>query len=160
MSEWLASQLRTAMADGRLAVGSRLPATRVLAAELHVARGVVTEAYQRLVEDGRVLGRGRAGTIVVASPVDVSSDQSWASMAVLPAPPPFFVREPGDDIFDRLRNAPARIDLSPGVPDLAAFPRASWQRAERAVLKVLVPSDFGYGNPAGTLALRRACAIG
>ncbi|MGH3658143.1 MAG: GntR family transcriptional regulator, partial [Micromonosporaceae bacterium] len=51
-SAWLAGQLRLAIADGRLPVGSRLPATRVLAAELRVSRGVVTEAYQRLVEDG------------------------------------------------------------------------------------------------------------
>ena len=65
---WLADRLRTAVADGRLPLGSRLPASRVLAAELRVSRGVVTEAYQRLVEDGHVEGRGRAGTVVVAVP--------------------------------------------------------------------------------------------
>ena len=32
-----------------------------LAAELGVSRGVVTEAYQRLAEDGHVAGRGRCG---------------------------------------------------------------------------------------------------
>ncbi|MDX6310568.1 MAG: GntR family transcriptional regulator / MocR family aminotransferase, partial [Streptomyces sp.] len=30
LSDWLARQLRLAIADGRLPVGSRLPATRVL----------------------------------------------------------------------------------------------------------------------------------
>ncbi|MEU0270527.1 winged helix-turn-helix domain-containing protein, partial [Streptomyces sp. NPDC006307] len=69
MSAWLADRLRRAIADGSLPVGSRLPATRVLAAELRVSRGVVTEAYQRLTEDGHVAGRRRGGTIVVASPV-------------------------------------------------------------------------------------------
>src|SRR5688500_16564833 len=59
LSEWLARRLRDAIADGSLPVGSRLPATRVLAAELCVSRGVVTEAYQRLTEDGHVAGRGR-----------------------------------------------------------------------------------------------------
>ncbi|WP_157881483.1 winged helix-turn-helix domain-containing protein, partial [Streptomyces phaeochromogenes] len=57
-AEWLAGQLRQAVADGRLPVGSRLPATRVLAAELRVSRGVVTEAYRRLSEEGQVEGRG------------------------------------------------------------------------------------------------------
>ena len=47
-AEWLAGQLRAAIADGRLAIGSTLPASRVLAADLNVSRGVVTEAYQRL----------------------------------------------------------------------------------------------------------------
>ncbi|MFD9162577.1 GntR family transcriptional regulator [Streptomyces sp. NPDC059558] len=41
-----ARPLRAAVVDGTLPVGSRLPATRVLAAELCVSRGLVTEAYQ------------------------------------------------------------------------------------------------------------------
>ncbi|TDC01277.1 GntR family transcriptional regulator, partial [Actinomadura bangladeshensis] len=69
LSDWLARNLRAAIADGRLPVGGRLPPTRVLAAELRVSRGVVTEAYQRLVDDGHIAGRGRAGTIVVAAPL-------------------------------------------------------------------------------------------
>lgn len=52
----------------------------------------------------------------------------------------------------------ATIDLSPGVPDLAAFPRTAWLHAERAVLNHLAPSDFGYGDPRGTPALRLAVA--
>lgn len=68
LSDWLASHLRMAIPDGRLPVGSRLPATRVLATELRVSRGVITEAYQRLTEDGRIAGRGRGGTIIVAAP--------------------------------------------------------------------------------------------
>ncbi|MCZ0210047.1 aminotransferase class I/II-fold pyridoxal phosphate-dependent enzyme [Streptomyces sp. UMAF16] len=67
-AEWLAGRLRAAIADGRLPVGGRLPPTRVLAAELRVSRGVVTEAYRRLAEDGQVTGRRRAGTVVVAAP--------------------------------------------------------------------------------------------
>ena len=43
-------------------MGSKLPASRTLATELGVSRGVVTEAYQRLAEDGQVTARGRAGT--------------------------------------------------------------------------------------------------
>jgi GntR family transcriptional regulator/MocR family aminotransferase len=66
LSEWLADRVRTAIADGRLPVDSRLPPSRVLAFELGVSRGVVTEAYQRLIDDGHVAGRGRAGSIVLA----------------------------------------------------------------------------------------------
>src|SRR5215218_5719985 len=78
-SEWLAQRIRLALADGRLPVGSRLPATRVLAGELGVSRGVVTEAYQRLVEDGHLAGRGRNGTIVVGA--------SATTTAAEPPPP-------------------------------------------------------------------------
>ncbi|MGV9771743.1 MocR-like pyridoxine biosynthesis transcription factor PdxR [Streptosporangium sp. NPDC003464] len=157
-SDWLAAQLRLAISDGRLPVGSRLPATRVLAGELRVSRGVVTEAYQRLNEDGHVTGRRRGGTVVVAAPAAAPG----AVPPPAPAGPPprgaVFTTAPGPDVFDSLRSAPARIDLSPGVPDLAAFPRAAWLRAERSVLGGLSPSDLGYGDPRGTAALRLAVA--
>lgn len=169
LSDWLARQIRGAIADGRLAVGSRLPATRTLAGDLRVSRGVVTEAYRRLTEDGHVAGRGRGGTVVVAVPhargvssraSTTAADKAKASGA----PPPssstttLFTSPPDLGVFDAIRSAPARIDLSPGLPDLAAFPRAAWLRAERTVLAGLSPADFGYGDPRGTPALRGAVA--
>jgi GntR family transcriptional regulator / MocR family aminotransferase len=156
LSTWLADRLRQAISDGRLPLGSRLPATRVLAADLRVSRGVVTEAYQRLIEDGHVAGRGRAGTVVVAVPV--SPPERRRPSAEGPSAAALFAAAPGMDVFDSLRAIPARIDLSPGVPDLAAFPRAAWLRAERSVLTALSAAEFGYGDPRGTPALRRAVA--
>ncbi|MGA4843719.1 PLP-dependent aminotransferase family protein [Streptomyces sp. G45] len=177
LADWLARQIRRAVARGLLPVGSRLPATRVLAAELGVSRGVVTEAYRRLTEDGHVAGRGRGGTVVVAAPLGRPAPEAGDSSRAGSEPGPLSGEpgraggEPGPagaadrglfadpdatDVFDALRAAPARIDLSPGLPDLAAFPRAAWLRAERAVLAALAPSDFGYGDPRGTPALRRA----
>nr|WP_202886738.1 PLP-dependent aminotransferase family protein [Kribbella sandramycini] len=151
LADWLTEELRAAIADGRLPIGSRLPASRRLSDELQVSRGVVTEAYQRLTEDGQLAGRGRAGTVVVAAPAVPPRERRG------PAPAPA-IHTPGLDIFDALRAAPCRIDLTPGVPDLAAFPRAAWLRAERAVLNNLEASAFGYGDPSGTPALRRAIA--
>ncbi|MEU0531363.1 PLP-dependent aminotransferase family protein [Amycolatopsis tolypomycina] len=151
LADWLAGQLRAAVADGRLPVGGRLPASRVLAAELRVSRGVVTEAYQRLIDDGHAEGRGRAGTVVVAAPVlppSPSPTRFSASRVITPLP--------GAEVFDAVRAVPARIDLTPGVPDLTAFPRAAWLRAERAVLDELEPSHFGYGDPRGAPSMRLA----
>ncbi|GAB2564590.1 PLP-dependent aminotransferase family protein [Kribbella endophytica] len=153
LSTWLADQLRAAIADGRLPLGTRLPASRVLAADLQVSRGVVTEAYQRLTEDGHTTAKGRAGTTVVAVPFTTKTSTSSTE-----SPLPVVVQAPGVDIFDALRAAPARIDLTPGVPDLTAFPRAAWLKAERAVLDRLSASSFGYGDPAGTPELRLAVA--
>ncbi|WP_331766149.1 PLP-dependent aminotransferase family protein [Embleya sp. NBC_00896] len=175
LSDWLAGQLRLAISDGRLPIGSRLPATRVLAGELRVSRGVVTEAYQRLIEDGHVAGRGRAGTVVVA-PIPVTAALPTAAATPIAAPPTdptdatgptdptgpatadALFTAPGADVFDAMRAIPARIDLSPGMPDLGAFPRTAWLRAERSVLGALSAADFGYGDPRGTPALRLAVA--
>jgi len=158
MADWLTQQLRQAITDGRLPVGSQLPPTRVLASELRVSRGVVTEAYRRLSEDGHVEGRGRHGTVVVAAPMLPTGPTQADTPVAAPSAETLFTPTPGTDIFDRIRQAPARIDLFPGVPDLTAFPRSAWLRAERAVLRQLSAADFGYGDPRGTPTLRRAVA--
>ncbi|WP_431047986.1 PLP-dependent aminotransferase family protein [Streptomyces sp. P1-3] len=174
-ADWLARRLRQAIADGRLAVGDRLPPSRVLAAELRVSRGVVIEAYRRLTEDGHVEGRRRGGTVVVAAPpvpppaptgtrpsrdpVAVTGDTADRAVPGDRAMPgALFAGEPGADVFDALRATRARVDFTPGQPDLAAFPRAAWLRAERAVLAELSAENLGYGDPRGAPRLRRAVA--
>ncbi|MET7879392.1 PLP-dependent aminotransferase family protein [Micromonospora sp. DT68] len=155
-ADWLAARLRQAIAEGRIPVGDRLPATRVLAADLGVSRGVVTEAYQRLTEEGHLTGRGRAGTVVVGGPAAPAPPAPAPTAA--PAPAALFPPAPGSDIFDAVRAARATIDLTPGVPDLTAFPRADWLRAERTVLRGLAAADLGYGDPRGAPVLRQAVA--
>lgn len=157
-SDWLARQIRLALADGRLPVGSRLPATRVLAGELGVSRGVVTEAYQRLIEDGHLAGQGRNGTVVVGAPAATPATTKPPTPTSPPSPRSVFTAAPSADIFDTMRTARARVDLSPGLPDLAAFPRAAWLRTERRILDHLAASDLGYGDPRGAPALRLAVA--
>ncbi|MCQ0024711.1 PLP-dependent aminotransferase family protein [Streptomyces somaliensis DSM 40738] len=164
-ADWLARRLRQAIADGRLAAGSRLPPTRLLAAELRVSRGVVTEAYRRLAEDGHVEGRRRGGTVVVAAPLPqppascgTGPRRGPAPAADRAVPVPLFAGEPRADVFDALRAARARVDLTPGQPDLTAFPRTAWLRAERAVLAELSAENLGYGDPRGVPRLRRAVA--
>lgn len=133
-SAWLAATIRSAIDDRRLRAGDRLPPSRVLAADLGVSRGVVVAAYERLIEQGLVEGRAGGGTRVAAT----------VGQGALPP--------------RRRRPAPAPVDLSPGVPDLSAFPRAEWLRAERAVLAEVEPADLGYGDVRGHVALRTALA--
>ncbi|MGX7680227.1 MocR-like pyridoxine biosynthesis transcription factor PdxR [Jatrophihabitans sp. DSM 45814] len=152
LARWLADELRAAIADGRLAVGARLPSTRDLASDLRVSRGVVTEAYQRLVDDGRVVGRRGAGTVVVSTPTTPASPQR--TVGPLPGP------SKGREIAERLHpvGPTVEIDLSPGVPDLAAFPRMAWLKAERSVLDHATNRHFGYPSPQGAVELREALA--
>ena len=164
-AEWLARELRAALADGRLAIGSTLPASRMLAADLNVSRGVITEAYQRLTDDGHLAGRGRRGTIVIAGPSVGSAGTGSTPTTARRAggEPPLhgdalFADPIDNSMFDRLRATPARIDLTPGAPDLAAFPRAGWLRAERSVLSALAADAFGYPDPQGHIEFRQSIA--
>src|SRR5258708_235033 len=57
----LYSALRTAMLDGVLAPGERLPSTRQAAADYGVSRGMLEEIYAQFTEEGffeRAVGQG------------------------------------------------------------------------------------------------------
>ncbi|HEY4007707.1 MAG TPA: GntR family transcriptional regulator [Pseudonocardia sp.] len=155
LADWLAGQLRVAIADGRLPVGATLPATRVLADELGVSRGVVTESYRRLIEDGRAAGCGRAGTKIVAAPAPVPPVRSRATRSPAPdrAEGPFGAA-PGADVFDALRATPARIDLSPGLPDLGASPGPAGCVPSVRCSRSCAPPT----SATGTRAAHRPCA--
>ncbi len=60
----LESALREAIRGGRLAPGTRLPASRQLAADLGLARNTVADAYAQLVAEGWLAARQGAGTWV------------------------------------------------------------------------------------------------
>ncbi|MFC3960954.1 MocR-like pyridoxine biosynthesis transcription factor PdxR [Nocardia jiangsuensis] len=145
LSDWLVTAVRAAIADGRLVPGGRLPATRALATDLAVSRGVVVEAYRRLTDEGLIGGRGGGGTVVLGQPPPPCSRAAGAE------PTPARLPRPRWSIADG-------VDLSPGVPDLAAFPRALWLRTERAVLGDTAPEELGYGDPRGHPRLRAALA--
>jgi DNA-binding transcriptional regulator YhcF (GntR family) len=65
--EQLRSQLARQIGDRTLAVGTRLPTVRRLAAELGLAANTVARAYRELEEARLVDTRGRAGTFVGAA---------------------------------------------------------------------------------------------
>src|SRR5258707_14811613 len=58
----LANGLRDAIRTGGLAPATRLPSTRLLAADLGVSRRLVVEAYSQLTAAGFLLRRHGAGT--------------------------------------------------------------------------------------------------
>src|SRR6516164_2569580 len=91
--ERLATALRSLILEGGVAVESRLPAERTLAAALGVSRATVTGAYDRLREQGYVESRQGAGSWVTlpgghrsASDAIVVGPGLDMRIAALPAP--------------------------------------------------------------------------
>ena len=128
--------LRDGIRAGRITGGTVLPPSRQLAAELRVSRGLVVEAYQQLVAEGYLLSRTGAGTWV-------ASGHAVGSRAEIP--PDSAEAEP-------------EFDLTPGRPDLGAFPRSAWVTAQRRVLSDLPNTGLGYGDPGGVLGFREEIA--
>jgi GntR family transcriptional regulator/MocR family aminotransferase len=61
---WLYEQLRTAILEGRLQPGARLPATRDLAEAYKLSRATIVTAFEQLKSEGYVEGRTGSGTYV------------------------------------------------------------------------------------------------
>ncbi|WP_051574520.1 PLP-dependent aminotransferase family protein [Mycobacterium sp. URHB0044] len=134
----LADALREAVRTGRLAPGSRLPSSRVLAADLGVARNTVADAYTELAAEGWLTAQQGSGTRV----------------AKRAAPRP---TGPGIGHTLRIRQRPTHA-LMPGSPNLAEFPRAQWLAAARRALNAAPHDAFGYGDTAGRIELRTVLA--
>ena len=108
----LESALRGAVGAGRLRPGTRLPSSRVLAADLGIARNTVAEVYGQLVAEGWLTAQTGSGTSVA----------------------PHRAAEPGAAVAARPEVAVPRYDLRAGGPDLSAFPRRAWLATTRKVL--------------------------
>ena len=61
---WFYDELRSAILEGRIVPGARLPATRDLAREYKLSRATVVTAFEQLKSEGYVEGRVGAGTYV------------------------------------------------------------------------------------------------
>ncbi|MGO9197326.1 MAG: GntR family transcriptional regulator [Acidimicrobiales bacterium] len=68
--EQIRLQLTAMIASGTLPPGSQLPTIRQLAADLGLAKGTVSKAYEMLLRDRAVESRGRSGTVVSSQPVN------------------------------------------------------------------------------------------
>ncbi|MBZ4017030.1 TetR/AcrR family transcriptional regulator C-terminal domain-containing protein [Streptomyces purpurogeneiscleroticus] len=63
----IASEIRRRIEEGELVAGDRVPSTRRIAEEWHVALATATKALHALRQDGLVEARPRAGTVVAPS---------------------------------------------------------------------------------------------
>ena len=127
--------LREAISSGALREGVRLPASRILAAELGVSRGVVSDAYGQLEAQGYLIARPRAAPVVAPVP----------RPQVAPSTP-----EPKEE--------GPRYDLTPTTPDVTLFPLRRWLGAQQGLARAAATAVLDYRRPRGELVLREALA--
>jgi GntR family transcriptional regulator/MocR family aminotransferase len=125
--------LRDAILAGRLAPGSRLPASRALAAQLGMRRNTIVAAYEQLVSDGLAEARVGAGTYIANH---------------VPSGPARPVHVPAMDL------APRREVFALGCTDSDALFGDRLRRAVGKRLRTLDPVHLGYGDPRGGHELR------
>src|SRR6185436_6038994 len=122
--------LKTAIGDGRLQPGARLPSSRALADDLGVARNTVVLAYEQLVAEGYVVSRDRAAPAVVGA----AGATPPAAEAPRPAATPrlsaygrHLVADPAMPYATTYAHRPElRWDFRYGRPAVHEFPRETW----------------------------------
>jgi GntR family transcriptional regulator / MocR family aminotransferase len=150
-------QLRTAITNGRLRPGARLPSTRALASSCRVSRNTAVAAYEMLLSEGYVAARRGSGTQVANSlpsgpkvrgdldtrRPDRRLNRQWGGRA-LPA--------------RSSRHAVMPFSFQIGVPDVRSFPAEVWCRLSNRVLRKVRMQPALIGDSQGQEVLRREIA--
>ena len=162
----LYEQVRDAVLDGRLEPGHRLPATRVLAAELSCSRNTIVGAFEQLLAEGYLEGQVGAGTFVSrVLPDDLLSTRRAAEAKIedqTVAPPRLSTRgmalaQSANPRANRREATTCRAFI-PGVPETGYFPFELWGRMLGRLWRNPTQSLLLYGDPVGYYPLRVAIA--
>ena len=146
---------RQAILRGAIGGRERLPSTRDLAEQLHVSRTVVVVAYEQLLAEGFVMGRGGSGTYVSEglgsgqpgtriSRAKVSLSR-FGSSAEAAASRVYFPGQPSTSL---------RYDFAYGQSDVEIFPFETWRRILLRHARKAPVRELDYGPAAGSIALR------
>jgi GntR family transcriptional regulator/MocR family aminotransferase len=177
--DWLAAQLdkasgepvyrqllqlmQQAILTGQLAPGTKLPSSRLLAADLGIARNTVLHVYDQLSAEGYVLSTTGSGTYVAdtrpdSAAVGPAPDTPTHDGRAVPEPSPrgdMSVR--GQRLIDEAGVSARQWGaFMPGVPDVAEFPARTWSRLQARLWKSASPDLLTYAPGGGYRPLRRA----
>jgi GntR family transcriptional regulator/MocR family aminotransferase len=156
VSSNLYRQLRSAILDGRLRSGTRLPSTRNASAAFGVSRNTAQDVYDLLAQDGLVMSRHGAGTFVGSSfrPArerpDVGDSQAQDSRVS-----PFWARQDISEWIGFWRETRedadegSPIELRPAIIDPKLFPHAMFRQVMARQLRRLETRRTSFKSPQG-----------
>ncbi|AZF45200.1 Transcriptional regulator, GntR family domain [Pseudomonas sp. R1-43-08] len=176
LTRQLYEALRLRVLDGRLVSGTRLPASRDLAAALSISRNSVVRAYDQLYAEGFIEGRVGDGTYVaqLPTPKNLSTKLSTGLPTGLPTglspalstkctnlPVDLDAEVIHSPALDRLQhNHLSQPPTGPpkafrvGVPAFDLFPFEVWAKLNGAFWRKPDLEQLCYGDPAGDARLR------
>jgi GntR family transcriptional regulator/MocR family aminotransferase len=176
LSRQLYQALRVRVLDGRLASGTRLPASRDLAAALSISRNSVVRAYDQLYAEGFIEGRVGDGTYVAQLPQAAMSvkklstkvstgfstglptalSTNWLDLPVVSSSKVIHRGALGRVEKNHLTLPPSGPPRAfrVGVPAFDLFPFEVWAKLNAAFWRKPDLEQLCYGDPAGDTRLR------
>ena len=139
-------RFRSAIANGVLKPGDRIPSARALTKELGLARGTIETAYSLLAAEGYIQARGQAGTIVTPG----LTPQIQKAVAV--------ARPDRAVVAGNSFRPDSILPFQMGLPALDAFPRKLWARLGARCIRATQSTDMVHPSVFGLYGLRAAIA--
>lgn len=149
--------LRTAVLDGVLSSGDRVPSTRRAAADYGVSRGLMEEVFGQLTDEGffeRAVGRGTFVALEVAR-LKSRAERTTRQPRTLHQP-----SRRGSAIAANTacREPEVALPFNAGIADTTAFPWKLWCRLQARAARELGPAALSFTDPRGLPNLRAAIA--
>ena len=172
LTRQLYDALRQRVLDGRLVSGTRLPATRDLAAALSISRNSVVRAYDQLYAEGFIESRVGDGTYVAQLPTPkklstkVSTGFSTGLSPALSTKCPDLPEDLDHEVIHSTSLARVKTNhlsqppsgppraFRVGVPAFDLFPFEVWAKLNGAFWRKPDLEQLCYGDPAGDARLR------
>lgn len=137
ITKQLYDEMRQAIIKGKIHPEERLPSTRDLAKELHIARNIVIEVYEQLMDEGYLYTRKGSGTYVGENIlIDREEKIEIQKMEELE------VRKTYQTSFRT------------GIPELGSIPLGKWANVYKNAMLELSGESLDYQNPMGNMELR------
>ena len=162
----IADSIRSALREGRLAPGFRLPPSRDLARHLGVNRNTVVAAYDALASAGVVESHTGRGTFLAhAAPLPGRAPEAPPGATAAAWSPPFSRAVEGSRVaallsIYRLVTASGGISFAGSYPAADLLPVDEFRRSMAATLRDRGSEVLGYGPTAGHAPLREMIAAG
>jgi GntR family transcriptional regulator/MocR family aminotransferase len=138
-------RFRSAIDDGLLRPGDRIPSARALCKEMGLARGTIETAYSLLTAEGYIVARGQAGTVVTP---ELKPRRRLAAVA-----------PPSSNALAAPSFRPDSIlPFQMGLPALDKFPRKLWARLGARCARSMQAIDMVHPPVFGLAALRAEIA--
>ena len=144
LTEQIRRGIATAIEDGVLEPGARLPSWQDLAAQLGVARGTVKTAYEKLAASQLIEASRAAGTRVAKRP------RAGAKAEPAPEADSFM------SAYQEMTRGPALFQM--GIPAPDHFPATLFARIRANAIRAEASAPALYPDPRGELELRREIA--
>jgi GntR family transcriptional regulator / MocR family aminotransferase len=154
LQEWLFCEIRSAILEGRLQPGARLPSSRNFALNHRLSRSTVTEAFRRLKLEGYITGMTGSGSFVAQNLPDdyFQSDNGSSVRKNVAIARQARIGAKNDDLLQRNRRF--GIAFQTGRPAIDQFPIDTWTRLTARVLRRITHGELLSGDVRGDLDLR------